>query len=70
LTTKLIGRKTKQDQAHIHRQANQGAHLLSQKAIRRRECIVMRHNMPDEVHSQVEIEAAERMDNFHPRMFD
>jgi hypothetical protein len=47
---------------HIHREANQIAHLLEKKALRNRERVVVRHNMPEEVCRQVEIEAAERME--------
>jgi hypothetical protein len=42
---------------HIHRDANTVAHMLAQHLLRSQECVVMWHNMPDFVRSQVEVEA-------------
>jgi hypothetical protein len=43
--------------SHIHRDASMVAHMLAQHSLRSQECVVMRHNMPDFVCSQVEVEA-------------
>jgi hypothetical protein len=47
--------------SHIHREGNQVAHLLAQKALRRKECVLMRHNMPPEIRTQVDTESARRV---------
>jgi hypothetical protein len=45
---------------HIHREGNQVAHRLAQKALRRDESMVMRFDMPQEVRNLVVAEAAGR----------
>jgi hypothetical protein len=47
---------------HIRREANKVAHGLAQRAMSRRECVVMRHAAPDCVRNQLDVEAVQGVD--------
>jgi hypothetical protein len=41
---------------HVNREANQVAHQLAQRSLRQQECMVMHHNLPEEVRGLVQAE--------------